>query len=108
MSRTRRSIGSDGLEQGGMDLGNDISRKDLSIKNAGDALTDPPIMSGDSNQPDLEDNELDDDAVLPDDELIIDDEDDVLDDDDSALLAEDDDDMVIDDDDIDDEQDKNL
>ena len=41
MSEIDRGIGSEGLEQGGPSLGNDYSRKDLGIRDAGDALTNP-------------------------------------------------------------------
>lgn len=41
MPANDRGIGSEGLEQGGPNLGNDYSRKDLGIGNAGDALTTP-------------------------------------------------------------------
>lgn len=86
MPKTSRSIGGEGLEQGGMDLGNDISRKDLSIKNAGDALTSPPKMGDTSKGTDPEDDDLNDNEMLTDDELE-NDEDDVVDDD---LLDEED------------------
>jgi hypothetical protein len=80
MPKTSRSIGGEGLEQGGMDLGNDISRKDLSIKNAGDALTTPPTMGDAGKQTDLDDDELNDDELLTDDELE-ENEEDIIDDD---------------------------
>lgn len=103
MSETSRSIGGEGLEQGGPGLGNDISRKDLSIKNAGDALTNLPTMSDDEKDADLEDDELelDDDSQLADDELAEDDGDDVIDDDDTALIPDGEEDE-------DEEDDKNL
>ena len=44
MPENKKSIGSEGLEQGGPNLGNDNSRDDLSIKNAGDAFTSPTSM----------------------------------------------------------------
>ena len=106
MPETNRSIGGEGLEQGGPELGNDISRKDLSVKNAGDALTDLPTMSDkDDADRDTGDDELDldDDSQLADDELGDDndeEEDDVVDDDDDALLPDEDDDEE--------EEDKNL
>ncbi len=112
MPETNRSIGGEGLEQGGMDLGNDISRKDLSTKNAGDALTNTPTMGSSNDQTDLEDDELDDDEMLADDELEEDDTDDVIDDDDTALLPDEedsDDDVLADTDDTDeDEEDTNV
>ncbi len=108
MPETNRSIGGEGLEQGGMDLGNDISRKDLSTKNAGDALTNKPTMGTSNDQANFEDDELDDDEVLADDEIEEDDTDDVVDDDDTVLLpdGEDSDDVLADDDE--DEDDKNV
>lgn len=96
MPANDRGIGSEGLEQGGPNLGNDYSRKDLGIRNAGDALT-TPNTKGSGNQDDdqdtlnvdressrnlsnesdadddLEDIDLDDDD---DDDLLLDDEDD--------------------------------
>lgn len=44
MPKNNRSIGSQGLEQGGPNLGNDITRDDLSPRNAGDGLTSPTSM----------------------------------------------------------------
>lgn len=41
MPENDRGIGSEGLEQGGPSLGNDYSRKDLGVRDAGDALTTP-------------------------------------------------------------------
>ena len=45
MPENRRGIGSEGLEQGGPNLGNDYARPDLSIGNAGDALATPNTTS---------------------------------------------------------------
>lgn len=41
MPEKDRGIGSEGLEQGGPSLGNDYTRNDLSVGNAGDAFTTP-------------------------------------------------------------------
>jgi hypothetical protein len=94
MPETNRSIGGEGLEQGGPSLGNDISRKDLSVKNAGDALTNRPTMSRKSedgkNPGDVDELNLDDDSLMADDELDDDDADDVVDDDDTSLLPDED------------------
>jgi hypothetical protein len=116
MATSHRGIGSEGLEQGGPDLGNDYSRKDLSTRNAGDALSTPDPgdtagkgkkdgqetlgmdqessrgLSGEGTDDDLE---LDEDASI--DEL-----------DDEDLLDDDDDDLDLDDDEEDDELDKGL
>ena len=54
MSAIDRGIGSEGLEQGGPNLGNDYSRKDLGVRNAGDALTHPETGSLGSKQKDKE------------------------------------------------------
>jgi hypothetical protein len=88
MPENNRSIGSEGLEQGGPNLGNDISRDDLSVRNAGDALTTPKSMGADDNNADdaeldtdLEDDELDNEIDLADDE-----DDDVDEDDDEKGL----------------------
>ncbi len=99
MSEIDRGIGSEGLEQGGPNLGNDYTRKDLETRNAGDALTTPNTkgmgsekddsgtlgmdnessrnLSGETEEDaDLDDDDLDDDELLDDDD---DDEDDELD-----------------------------
>ena len=91
MSALDRGIGSEGLEQGGPNLGNDYARKDLSVRDAGDALTTPSTkgsgakdddtlnmdkessrnLSGeadDVDDVDLEDDDLDDDDLLEDDD----------------------------------------
>ena len=92
MLENDRGIGSEGLEQGGPSLGNDYSRKDLGIRDAGDALTTPNttgLKSGDDDTlnmdsessrnltPGSEDDELlDEDLEDDDDDLIdLDDED---------------------------------
>lgn len=110
MSALDRGIGSEGLEQGGPNLGNDYTRKDLNIRDAGDALTSPNTQESGNEDDDQgtldmdkessrnlssESDDADDDvedADLDDDDL---DDDDLLDDDD-------------DDDDEDDELDKGL
>ena len=110
MAAIDRGIGSEGLEQGGPSLGNDYSRKDLSTRNAGDALTTPdPADTSKGSQDTLDmdqessrnlSGEADDDLELDEDASI-----DELDDED--LL--DDDDFDADDDDTeDDELDKGL
>lgn len=77
MPENNKSIGSEGLEQGGPNLGNDISRKDLSIRDAGDALTKPPSMGAENEEEDVEDVDLDDDELeLDEDDEEEDDEDD--------------------------------
>jgi len=93
MPENNRSIGSTGLEQGGPNLGNDITRDDMSIRNAGDALTNPTSMGsgpGGKNEDDTsltEDDELevddDDDDLLADDEL--DEDDDEVEEEDKTL-----------------------
>ncbi len=45
MPESNRGIGSEGLEQGGPNLGNDYARPDLSTRNAGDSLTTPDTSS---------------------------------------------------------------
>lgn len=54
MSAIDRGIGSEGLEQGGPNLGNDYSRKDLGVRNAGDALTHPETGALGSKEKDQE------------------------------------------------------
>lgn len=54
MPENDRGIGSEGLEQGGPSLGNDYSRKDLGVRDAGDALTTPNTKDL-SNQDDEQD-----------------------------------------------------
>jgi hypothetical protein len=109
MAAIDRGIGSEGLEQGGPNLGNDYSRKDLSTRNAGDALTTPdPVDTNKGSQGTLDmdqessrnlSGEADDDLELDEDASI-----DELDDED--LL--DDDDFDVDEDDEDEELDKGL
>lgn len=115
MPETNITTGSEGPGQGGMEPGNDISRKELSVNNAGDALTNTAMMSNsdDNIDIDLEDNDFEDDEVMADDELEESDDDDVVDDDDTSLLPDgetgDDDDLSANDGDDDDaEEDKNI
>lgn len=106
MPENDRGIGSEGLEQGGPSLGNDYSRKDLGIRNAGDALT-TPNTQGLKNQSDDDQEMLNMDSESSrnlsgeaDDEEDLDEidlEDDELDDDDDDLLNLDDDDDDVDD-----------
>jgi phosphopantothenoylcysteine synthetase/decarboxylase len=102
MQATDRGIGSEGLEQGGPNLGNDYTRSDLSVGNAGDALT-TPNTTGVSNDDDDAlaidqessrdlDTDTDDEIVADDTELIDDDFDDEEDDEDFDDLDEDDED----------------
>ncbi|MEJ7767448.1 MAG: hypothetical protein WKF89_06535 [Chitinophagaceae bacterium] len=52
MSAIDRSIGGEGLEQGGPNMGNDYTRKDLGVRNAGDGLLSsntPGMNSGDDD-----------------------------------------------------------
>lgn len=100
MPENDRGIGSEGLEQGGPSLGNDYSRKDLGVRDAGDALTTPNTqslnpddqdtldmdsesnrnLSGtddlDTDSSDLETDDLELDDLEDDDELLDDDDDD--------------------------------
>lgn len=62
MPDNNKSIGSHGLEQGGPNLGNDITRDDLSTGKAGDALTSPTSMG--VGHHDDKDTEKDDDPDL--------------------------------------------
>lgn len=95
MPENDRGIGSEGLEQGGPNLGNDYSRKDLGVRDAGDALTTPNTlglgndtddqgtlnMDGESSRNisgEVEEDEDLDDIDLDDDDLDDDDEDDLL------------------------------
>lgn len=86
MQATDRGIGSEGLEQGGPNLGNDYARHDLSVGNAGDALA-TPNTTGLSNDDDDTlaidqessrnlDSDTDEEVVADDTELIDDDFDD--------------------------------
>src|SRR3954471_6398679 len=59
MQSTDRGIGSEGLEQGGPNLGNDYSRKDLSTGNAGDALTTPNTIGLNNDENDTDELEMD-------------------------------------------------
>lgn len=52
MPENDRGIGSEGLEQGGPSLGNDYSRKDLGLRDAGDALTTPNTQGLDQDDQD--------------------------------------------------------
>ena len=63
MPEHNRSIGGQGLEQGGPNLGNDITREDLSIKNAGDPLTSPKPMNAENSkrERDMEEDDLEED-----------------------------------------------
>lgn len=46
-------IGGEGLEQGGPSLGNDYARPDMSVGNAGDALSTPNTIGLKGNEKDL-------------------------------------------------------
>ena len=97
-----RGIGSEGLEQGGPQLGNDYTRKDLGTRDAGDALSTPnttglgnkdddqdtSLSMDDESSRNLSGETLDEDDDTDDLEL----DEDELDDDDLADLDEDDDD----------------
>lgn len=103
MPENNRAIGSEGLEQGGPSLGNDIARKDLSVGNAGDTFTTLVSMAAKSEKDETGDDkngdeELGEDDILEDDELGDDDE--IPEDDELGDVDEDEDD--------DDEEDKNL
>jgi len=93
-------IGSEGLEQGGPNLGNDYARPDMSVGNAGDALAtaNTTELKGDDDDNLAIDQESSrdlspdaDDATSGDDELIPDDFDDEEDDEDFDELDEADD-----------------
>ena len=106
MPENDRGIGSEGLEQGGPNLGNDYSRKDLTTRNAGDALTTPNTQGLGKNDNDQDTLNLDRESSRnlsgeSIDENEVEDDMDIADDDD-------DDDDLIDDDEEDDELDKGL
>lgn len=107
MSAIDRGIGSEGLEQGGPNLGNDYSRKDLGLRNAGDALTHPETgglgskekneetlnmdqessrnLSGETSAGNVTNANLEDDDLEDDDLTDLDDDDDDLDEMDKGL-----------------------
>ncbi len=109
MSAIDRGIGSQGLEQGGPNLGNDHSRPDHGIRDAGDALSTPNTIglgSGDKGDEALDmDNEssrnLSGDATEDVDDVDVDADFDDEDEDDELIDLDDDDDE-------DDELDKGL
>ena len=104
MSAIDRGIGSEGLEQGGPNLGNDYTRKDLSIRDAGDALTSPNTQSLRNEDDDEDTLNMDKESSrnLSKDADDTDDDDIDLDDDDL------DDDDLLDDNDDDDDEDEEL
>ena len=111
MPENDRRIGSEGLEQGGPNLGNDYTRKDLGLRDAGDALTTPNTQGLGNQDYDQETLNMDNESSRNFSDETVGEEDDVdnidLDDDD---LDEDDDELLDldDDDDEDDELDKGL
>lgn len=110
MPENDRGIGSEGPEQVVPDMGNDYSRKDLGLRDAGDTLTTPNTESL-GNQDDDQDSlnmdsessrNLTENTAVMDDDL---DKDDLVEDD----LDDDDDDEIVDlDDDDDDDEDIEL
>lgn len=99
MLENDRGIGSEGLEQGGPSLGNDYSRKDLGLRDAGDALTTPNTKG--LNQDDQDTLNMDNESsrnlsgtadLDANSDLETDDLEDDLDDDDDLLDLDDDDD----------------
>lgn len=100
MPENNRGIGSEGLEQGGPNLGNDYARADLSTREAGNALTSPDTSSMSDN--DRDKDSMDRDALSADSDTgksMGTDADDMDDDDDLDDDLEDDEDLVDDDDD---------
>ncbi|MEJ7736763.1 MAG: hypothetical protein WKF97_04985 [Chitinophagaceae bacterium] len=101
-----RGIGSEGLEQGGPSLGNDYNRKDLGMRDAGDALTTPNTAGLGEKSDDQDTLNMDSESsrnlsseVVEDDDDLEDidlDDDDLEDDDDDLLNLDDDDDEVED------------
>ncbi len=106
MAKDHRNIGSEGLEQGGPAFGTNYARTDLSIGNAGDALTTPNTIGLKEGDNDAENLDIDressrnlgakDDDTDDFDEEAIDEDLDDDDDDDMDLEVDDDEEKTLD------------